>query len=55
MSVKLKNVAGTIDNRDYSSTIKNMDLALKDDIYFAEPYEIYELRHPQNDILVTVL
>ena len=55
VSVKLKNVAGTIDNRDYSSTIKNMDLALKDDIYFAEPYEIYELRHPQNDILVTVL
>lgn len=55
VSVKLKNVAGTIDNRVYSDTIKNMDLALKDDIYFAEPYEIYELRHPQKDISITVL
>ena len=55
VSVKLQNVAGTVDNRVYSDTLKNMDLALKDDIYFAEPYEIYELRHPQNDIKVTVL
>jgi hypothetical protein len=55
VSVKLNNVAGTILNRTYSTVQKNLDLALKDDIYFAEPYEIYELRHPQNDIIVTVL
>ena len=55
VSVELVNVAGTVQNRTYSSTSKNLDLALKDDIYFAEPYEIYELRYPQNDILITVL
>ena len=55
VSVKLQNVSGTIENREYSRTIKNIDMALKDDIYFAEPFEIYELRHPQSDIKVTVL
>ena len=53
--VELVNVAGTVQDRDYSTTSKNLDLALKDDIYFAEPYEIFELRHPANDILITVL
>ena len=55
VSVELVNVAGTTGGKTYSSTSKNLDLALKDDIYFAEPYEIYELRYPENDILVTVL
>tara|TARA_Y100000593_G_scaffold77916_1_gene144435 strand:+ start:8472 stop:10301 length:1830 start_codon:yes stop_codon:yes gene_type:complete len=55
VDIKLNNVAGTIQNRTYSTVQKNLDLALKDDIYFAEPYEIYELRHPSSDIIVTVL
>ena len=55
VSVELVNVAGTLENKTYSSTSKNLDLALKDDIYFAEPYEIYELRFPENDIMITVL
>lgn len=55
VSVELVNCAGTLENRTYSSTSKNLDLALKDDIYFAEPFEIYELRFPENDIMITVL
>ena len=55
VDVKLSNIAGTVLNRSYSDEQKNMDLALKDDIYFAEPYEIYELRYPNKDIIVTVL
>ena len=55
VSVELVNVAGSVQNKTYSSTAKNLDLALKDDIYFAEPYEIYELRFPENDIMITVL
>ena len=55
VSVELVNVAGTIDDRDYSAITKNLDLSLKDDIYFAEPHEIFELRFPESDILITVL
>lgn len=55
VSIELVNVAGTIEVREYSTTSKNLDLALKDDIYFAEPYEIFELRHPESDIMITVL
>ena len=55
VSVELVNVAGVVKNKTYSTTMKNLDLALKDDIYFAEPYEIFELRHPENDIMITVL
>ena len=54
VDVKLVNVSGTILNRSYSDTAKNLDLALDDDIYFSEPYEIFELRYPNQDILVTV-
>ena len=55
VSIELVNVSGTVQSKTYSNTQKNLDLALKDDIYFAEPHEIYELRHPNNDIIVTVL
>jgi len=55
VSIELVNISGTVQNREYSTMQKNLDLALKDDIYFAEPHEIYELRHPNNDIIVTVL
>ena len=55
VDIKLVNVSGTIQNRAYSAVQKNLDVALRDDIYFAEPYEIFELRHPANDIIVTVL
>ena len=55
VSVDLVNVAGTIQGNAYSPLTKNLDLSLKDDIYFAEPHEIYELRFPEDDIIVTVL
>tara|TARA_X000000950_G_scaffold284087_1_gene386441 strand:- start:1075 stop:2907 length:1833 start_codon:yes stop_codon:yes gene_type:complete len=55
VSIELVNVSGEIDAREYSNTTKNLDQALKDDIYFAEPHEIFELRHPSDDILITVL
>ena len=55
VSIELVNISGTVQNKEYSSTQKNLDLALKDDIYFAEPNEIYELRHPNSDVIVTVL
>ena len=55
VSVDLVNVAGTLEDREYSSITKNIDLSLKDDIYFAEPHEIFELRFPASDILITVL
>ena len=55
ISVNLVNQTGLISDRQYSDSSKNMTIALEDDIYFAEPYEIYELRFPQNDIVVTVL
>lgn len=53
--IKLTNIAGTVQNKTYSPTLKNLDLAEKDGMYFAEPYEIFELRHPSSDIVVTVL
>jgi len=55
VSIELTNVYGTEDGREYSKKYKNLDTALKDDIYFAEPHEIYELRFPRYDISVTVL
>ena len=55
VSVELVNVAGTLEDREYSTITKNLDLSLKDDIYFAEPHEIFELRFPSSDILITVL
>lgn len=55
VKVELSNVSGEEENREYSNTYKNLDTALKDDIYFAEAHEIYELRFPRYDISVTVL
>lgn len=55
VSVKLVNIAGEVQEKTYSDSQKNLDLVLKDGIYFAEPYEIYELRYPNKDIIVTVL
>jgi hypothetical protein len=55
VSVELINLSNIVADRTYSTTTKNLSLQLKDDIYFAEPYEIYELRYPQNDIVITVL
>ena len=54
ISVDLVNVSGTVENRQYSEQRKNLQSILDKDIYFIEPYEIFELRFPNNDILVTV-
>ena len=53
--ITLKNVAGNILGKQYSTSEKNMDLYLQDDIYVAEEHEIFELRYPNEDITVTVL
>lgn len=53
VSVELHNSYGTIGGREYSSEAKKLEV--QDDVVFAEPYEIYELRYPDFDIEVTVL
>ena len=53
VSVSITNVYGTVANRAYSSDAKKLETI--DDIVFAEPHEIYELRYPDSDIEVTVL
>lgn len=53
--IELINVAGTIQSKTYSNTQKNLELSLINDVYIAEPYEIYELRYAKSDISVTVL
>ena len=53
VSVELHNSYGTIGGRDYSPEAKKLEV--QDDVVFAEPYEIYELRYPDFDIEVTVL
>ena len=55
VNVDLTNISGTVANREYSSTKKDLLGALDNDIYFFEPYEIAELRYPNDDIFVTVL
>ena len=39
---------------EYSSNYKNMDLVLKNGVYYAEPYEIFELKFPKDDIIISV-
>ena len=53
--IELVNLAGTIQAKTYSNTQKNLELSLVNDVYIAEPYEIYELRYAKADISVTVL
>ena len=53
--IELVNVAGTIQSKIYSTNQKNLELSLVNDVYIAEPYEIYELRYAKSDISVTVL
>ena len=55
VDLELVNVSGEIENRSYSNYKKNLSSALDNDIYFVEPSEILELRHPNYDIIVTVL
>jgi len=55
VDIELINVSGTIENRSYSSTKKNLSEILDNDVYFIDPYEIFELRFPNNDIIVTVI
>lgn len=54
ISVELINISGQVENRQYSEQKKNLKSILDKDIYFVEPYEIFELRFPNKDILVTV-
>ena len=52
--ITLTNIAGTSGPRTYSTSIKNMELSNENGIYYCEPYEIFELKFPMNDIIVTV-
>lgn len=53
VSVSVSNVYGTVADRDYSADSKKLETV--DDVVFAEPFEIFELRYPDYDIDVTVL
>ena len=55
VSVELTNIHSTVQNREYSASRKDLLSILDNDIYFFEPYEIAELRYPNQDILVTVI
>ena len=55
VSVELTNIHCTVQNREYSTSRKDLLSILDNDIYFFEPYEIAELRYPNQDILVTVI
>ena len=46
-------LSGEIEGREYSSDFKKMEAI--NDVIFAEDFEIFELRHPNADIEVTVL
>ena len=49
----ITNLTGTIENRSYSEDTKKLEI--ENDVVFAEDYEIFELRHPNSDIEITVL
>jgi len=53
--IELVNLSGTIQNKPYSLSQKNLETSLINDEYIAEPYEIFELRYSKADISVTVL
>ena len=53
VSVEITNLFGMVENRMYSTESQKIEII--DDIVFAEPHEIYELRYPNKDIEVTVL
>lgn len=52
--ITLTNIAGISGPRTYSTSVKNMELSNENGIYYCEPYEIFELKFPMNDIIVTV-
>lgn len=52
--IKCVNVSGIANENEYSSNYKNMDLVLKNGVYYAEPYEIFELKFPKDDIIISV-
>jgi hypothetical protein len=54
-SITVNNINVDTDIYEYSHERKNMDLSKEAGVYYAEPYEIFELRYPQADIIVTVV
>jgi hypothetical protein len=55
VEVSVVNVSGETDSYTYSGISKNLNLVEKNGVYYAEPYEIFELRYPNIDIIVNVL
>lgn len=53
-SIKCIGVSGVHDQNLYSNNYKNLDLVFKNGVYYAQPYEIFELKYPNDDIIVTV-
>lgn len=53
--IQISNIFGSHDNRDYSRERLNFSLIEKDGILQPKPYEIFELRYPNDNIHVNVL
>tara|TARA_R110001592_G_scaffold33169_1_gene115321 strand:- start:12743 stop:14569 length:1827 start_codon:yes stop_codon:yes gene_type:complete len=53
LTPEITNLSGTISDREYSADTKRIEV--ENDVIFAENYEIFELRHPNSDIEITVL
>lgn len=53
--IKVVNIAGESDIYDYSEQTKNLDLVKEAGIYYPEPYEIFELRYPRQDVVVNTI
>jgi hypothetical protein len=51
----ISNIIGEHDSFVYSSSRKNMNIIEKNSIYSPEPYEIFELKYPNRDIIVNVV
>ena len=54
VELNVSSLSGTIQSREYSDESLNMDSAKINGIYFPPPGGIFELRHPNHDIRVTV-
>lgn len=55
VGVEIKNIYGTIDNREYSNQTFNVNSFTKKGILFGPPGSIFEIRYPNFDIIGTAV
>jgi phage-related baseplate assembly protein len=54
VKTEITNIRGTVLDREYSSSFVDMNSILSKGNYFATPGDIFELRYPDNDIIINV-